>query len=69
MAELVLSEVDRNLLADLMKDHRRPRGLKKGTWCRLITYRSVDVLEMQDLRALAFVEPRVLSVLGIPRLH
>ena len=67
MPELILTQDDRDRLADLLQDRRCPHGIRPGAWLRLVRHRTLDVLEMRELRALAFAEPAVLEVLDLPR--
>ena len=67
MPELILFQSDPDRLAELLGGRKRPHGVKKGVWTRLIRYRDLDVLDISDHRSLAFAEPEVLRILGIPK--
>ncbi|MCH8877711.1 MAG: hypothetical protein IIA89_12950 [Chloroflexi bacterium] len=67
MAELFLHEEDRRRLAEILKPHKAvPPGVRQGTWRRLKRYRDLECLELDELRALVRVEPRIIFVLGLP---
>lgn len=66
MPELILFQSDRDRLAELLGGRKRPHGVKKGVWTRLVRNRDLDILDISDLRSLAVAEPEVLRILGIP---
>lgn len=67
MAELILYEEDRRRLAEILKPHKVvPPGVRRGTWRRLRRYKDLESLELDELRALAQAEPRIISLLGLP---
>jgi hypothetical protein len=66
MAEIILSQDDRDRLVEVLKDTPCPKGLRRGTWHRLVVHGELDLLQMGELRSLCFAQPKVIDVLGLP---
>lgn len=66
MAELYLFRDDRSRLRETLQGKTKPAGVRKGTWKRLCEYETLDVLSLEELRAIARQYPDVLELLGLP---
>ncbi len=64
MAELALTRREAASLQEMLAGSPKPEGVRPGTWFQLMRG-TLDCLHMDELRAIAAAEPRVLAVLGI----
>lgn len=64
--ELYLFREDRSRIRKLLAGRAKPPGVRKGTWARMCEYETLDVLELEELHAIARRYPEILELLGLP---